>query len=78
MHGALGHVHLQCTQRVQAPQHFFIGGGTLLGQNIDSPGKASEIPGMHGKRREIRKKSQEIPGHFSSIYIYIITAIFDL
>ena len=67
MHGAWGKVHLQCTQREQARQHFSSGGGekTLLGQKTQSPGKASEIPGIHGKSQETSKN----PGKFRDIFL---------
>ena len=40
------------------------------------PQKTGEIPGKHGKSRETRKKSREIPGHFSSVRIFITTALY--
>ena len=46
------------------------GGGDIPApKKLKAPGKAVEIPGKHGKSRETRKKSREIPGHFSSTYI---------
>ena len=68
MYGAWGQVHLQSTQREQAPQHFFLGGGHYWAKKTQSPGKASEIPGMHGKSRETRKN----PGKFRDIFLVYI------
>ena len=38
---------------------------TLLGQKTQSPGKASEIPGIHGKSQETSKN----PGKFRDIFL---------
>ena len=70
---------MQCTQRLQAPQHFVcvcVGGDIPAPKKLKAPGKAVEIPGKHGKSRETRKKSREIPGHFSSVRIFITTALY--
>ena len=51
------------TERTSTSTFFFVGGGDTTGpQKIESPGKASEIPGMHGKSWETRKN----PGKFIS------------